>query len=90
MKKILFGGVLAAALIGVTFGTRPSGSLGETAAQELLSSTPIIITAAQSLRVPAVVSVASSQSPFAFGFLEFDWDPNAPGGVPGFDSWPKH
>ena len=25
-----------------------------------------------------------------FGFLEFDWDPNAPGGVPGFDSWPKH
>mgnify|MGYP000636143188 CR=1 FL=1 len=24
-----------------------------------------------------------------FGFLEFDWDPNAPGGVPGFDPWPQ-
>ena len=24
-----------------------------------------------------------------FGFLEFDWDPNAPGGVPGFDPWPR-
>jgi hypothetical protein len=27
--------------------------------------------------------------PFAFGYLEFDWDPAAPGGVPGFDSWPS-
>lgn len=26
--------------------------------------------------------------PFAFGYVEFDWDPSAPGGVPGFDSWP--
>jgi hypothetical protein len=25
---------------------------------------------------------------FAFGYLEFDWNPRAPGGVPGFDSWP--
>src|SRR5262245_5441661 len=25
---------------------------------------------------------------FAFGYVEFDWDPQAPGGVPGFDSWP--
>ena len=25
---------------------------------------------------------------FFFGFLEFDWDPNKPGGVPGFGSWP--
>jgi hypothetical protein len=25
---------------------------------------------------------------FAFGYLEFDWDPTAPGGVPGFDAWP--
>jgi len=28
--------------------------------------------------------------PLFFGFLEYDWDPNARGGVPGFDSWPKH
>ena len=25
---------------------------------------------------------------FAFGHVEIDWDPSAPGGVPGFDSWP--
>lgn len=25
---------------------------------------------------------------FAFGYVVFDWDPQAPGGVPGFDSWP--
>lgn len=25
---------------------------------------------------------------FAFGYIEFDWDPSAPEGVPGFDSWP--
>jgi hypothetical protein len=28
-------------------------------------------------------------SAFFFGFLEFDWDPNAPGGVPGFGPLPK-
>jgi hypothetical protein len=26
--------------------------------------------------------------PFAFGHVEFDWNPAAPEGVPGFDSWP--
>jgi hypothetical protein len=25
---------------------------------------------------------------FAFGHVEFDWNPTASGGVPGFDSWP--
>jgi hypothetical protein len=25
---------------------------------------------------------------FAFGFLEFDWDPRIHGGLPGFDNWP--
>ena len=25
---------------------------------------------------------------FAFGYLVFDWDPRAPGGVPGFGTWP--
>jgi hypothetical protein len=29
-----------------------------------------------------------SGPPLAFGFLIFDWDPEAPGGVPGFDAWP--
>jgi hypothetical protein len=25
---------------------------------------------------------------FAFGHVEFDWDPTAADGVPGFDAWP--
>lgn len=53
---------------------------------------------------PAAVGPAADQSPAPnagsstsferarastfFGFLEFDWDPDAPGGVPGFDPWP--
>ena len=28
----------------------------------------------------------SDLGPFAFGYVEFDWDPA--NGVPGFDSWP--
>src|SRR5215510_4842776 len=40
---------------------------------------------------PASYSVPSDGGDighFAFGYVEFDWDPQAPGGVPGFDSWP--
>ena len=43
---------------------------------------------------PQDVSVPDSATPdadvgnFAFGYVEFDHDPKAPGGVPGFDSWP--
>jgi hypothetical protein len=33
-------------------------------------------------------SAANDNPKFFFGFLEFDWDPNAPGGVPGFGPWP--
>jgi hypothetical protein len=40
-------------------------------------------------KAPLSVPRSSSQAgSFAFGYLEFDWDPSAPGGVPGFDSWP--
>jgi hypothetical protein len=44
---------------------------------------------------PAALAVPSPASgafkdigPFAFGHLEFDWNPTEPDGVPGFDSWP--
>ena len=42
-------------------------------------------TATAPLSVPRASRQAGS---FAFGYLEFDWDPSAPGGVLGFDSWP--
>lgn len=32
--------------------------------------------------------VSRQAGSFAFGYVEFDWDPSAPGGVPGFNSWP--
>jgi hypothetical protein len=41
-------------------------------------------TMSATFRGPAV-SATGGQRSFAFGYLEFDWDPNAPGGVPGFD-----
>ena len=45
----------------------------------------------QLARIENAVSVtAIGRMAFAFGYLEFDWDPRAPSGVPGFDSWPKH
>jgi hypothetical protein len=33
---------------------------------------------------------SNAQDPgnFAWGYVEFDQDPKAPGGVPGFDQWP--
>jgi hypothetical protein len=39
--------------------------------------------------LPLSVPLDSGEvGPFAFGHVVFDWDPAAPGGVPGFDSWP--
>jgi hypothetical protein len=41
------------------------------------------------LVVPLSVPLAAGEvGPFAFGHIEFDWNPAAPEGVPGFDSWP--
>jgi uncharacterized membrane protein YgdD (TMEM256/DUF423 family) len=41
------------------------------------------------LAVPLSVPRDSGEAwPFAFGYVEFDWDPAAPEGIPGFDSWP--
>jgi len=45
----------------------------------------------QLARIENAVSVtAIGRMAFAFGYLEFDWDPRVPSGVPGFDSWSKH
>ena len=41
-------------------------------------------------RMSRRASADHTRVPLFFGFLEYDWDPNARGGVPGFDSWPKH
>jgi len=41
--------------------------------------------------IPAPDSTSSNvEDPgnFAWGYVEFDQDPKAPGGIPGFDHWP--
>ena len=91
LSALILGGALAAALIGGAFGTPRSGVIGEAVAPGPPSITTIIRTSApQSAPGAAAAPAAATQPSFAFGFLEFDWDPNAPGGVPGFDPWPKH
>lgn len=67
--------------------------LAATAALAVMSLIPNHETAAAQPHVeptPATAPppVPRQSSSFAFGYLEFDWDPSAPGGVPGFDSWP--
>lgn len=44
--------------------------------------------ASQSAHKNAISIRAVGGKSFAFGYLEFDWDPSAPGGLPGFDTWP--
>jgi hypothetical protein len=58
----------------------------------VLEPTGVVVAApaAEVTRVVAPPPETLGRTPSAFGFLEYDWDPNAPGGVPGFSSSPKH
>jgi hypothetical protein len=38
--------------------------------------------------IPSSIAPDADVGNFAFGYVEFDQDPKAPGGVPGFDRWP--
>ena len=88
-STLVFTSVLAAGLIGA-FGTRSALS-GEAETPEQPSIAAMIgAPAPQPMWDAAATPAPVPQASFAFGFLEFDWDSNAPGGVPGFDSWPKH
>lgn len=81
-------GLLALALTGRTFGATQFGKITDTAAPEL-PAIGITTGASGVIHVEMAAPVrAGGQKSFAFGYLEFDWDPNAPGGMPGFDSWP--
>ena len=90
-STFLIGGLLAAALIASAVGMPQRGSIGETLAPELPSIGMIIgASASKSIQIAATAPASITRPSFAFGFLEYDWDPHAPGGVPGFDSWPTH
>ena len=78
---------LAAAVIALALpvSDRSPGAVGASAAA--FSDSKAVTTPA---RVSRPASADHGRVPLFFGFLEYDWDPDAPGGVPGFDSWPKH
>ena len=80
----LAAAVLALALPVSSSGQSP-GAVGASAAA--LSDSHVVPTPARMSR-PA--SADHGRVPLFFGFLEYDWDPDAPGGVPGFDPWPKY
>ena len=90
-STFLIGGLLAAALIASAVGMPQRESIGGTLVPGLPSIGMIIgASVSQSMQIAATAPTSITQPSFAFGFLEYDWDPHAPGGVPGFDSWPKH
>jgi len=49
---------------------------------------PIIHAKTEGVPVPNSIAPDADVGNFAFGYVEFDQNPKAPGGVPGFDSWP--
>jgi hypothetical protein len=75
----LLAAVLALALSAAWFG-HPTGAA-------TVESAPRY--SATGANVPASSSFNRGRVPRFFGFLEYDWDPDAPEGVPGFDPWPS-
>jgi hypothetical protein len=87
-SSLLIGGLLGVALSVATFEASWSGETTGAVAPELpVHGTTLDASALHVLRVTGP-ALPAGQNPSAFGYLEFDWDPNAPGGVPGFGSWP--
>ena len=74
----------------------PAGEIWPPKKVDLRASTPrtkktVELSAIHSNDKRFVASLAQSddgKKHFAFGFLEFDWDPRIRGSLPGFDMWP--
>jgi hypothetical protein len=84
IAALALAGAAAALLVPVSSSGWSPGAVGASAA--VLSKSDPVTTLANMSR-PA--SADHGRVPRFFGFLEYDWDPGAPGGVPGFDPWPK-
>lgn len=86
---VLIGSLLGVALIAAISGTSWSGEVTDTVTSEPMPP-GMILGASTSQPSAATVAAQTPAAPyaFAFGYLEFDWDLNAPGGVPGFQGWP--
>lgn len=75
---------VAAALTAASLGEVKSGDGPVAFSEPLAAARNPAATTSVTFR-GAAVSTMGAQRSFAFGYLEYDWDPNAPGGVPGFD-----
>jgi hypothetical protein len=91
-SNLFIDGLLAVALIGNTsFGTPRIENITSIVAPEQPAIAMTIGASPSKVRHVEVAAPVSAveRKWFAFGYLEFDWDPRVPGGVPGFDSWPS-
>jgi hypothetical protein len=88
---LLIGGLLGVALVIATSGVSWSGDVTDSVtAEPPLPGMALGASAPQPLSASIAACILPvGQKSFAFGYLEFDWDPNAPGGVPGFQGWPS-
>ena len=85
LARALAASALVAAVLALAVpvsGQSPA-AIGAPAA---LSESHLLTT---SVRMSPPASADQGQVSLFFGFLEYDWDPRAPGGAPGFDPWPK-
>ena len=85
LAALALAGAVIALVLPVSSPGRSPGGVGASAV--VLPDTHAVTLPARMTR-PA--SADHGRIPRFFGFLEYDWDPDAPGGVPGFDPWPKH
>ena len=75
--------ILLVAAAAITVGWLAAPPVLSADAQIATHAATIMLTACAP-QVIASVPWPVKGSGFAFGYVEFDWDPDAPGGVPGF------
>ena len=85
LVALALAGAAIALVLPVSSSGRSTGGVGAAAA--VLSDSG---TVAMPARMARPASPDDGRIRQFFGFLEYDWDPDAPDGVPGFDPWPKH
>jgi hypothetical protein len=94
MRFALHSGLVVAIVLAATAVTASSFTA---CAQDPPSPRPIAQVITSTGASPATGPAAVARRAFSragedrrlfFGFLEFDWDPNTPSGVPGFGLWP--
>jgi hypothetical protein len=61
---------------------------GSAASAQLAPHAPAPALNASTVTAGSATETESKRVPLFFGFLVFDWDPDAPGGVPGFGPMP--